>query len=105
MRNEFTAKTKLKAFEAAHGHCVRCTAKLYPGKIRYNHRIPDYLTHDNGLDNCEVLCVNCDHPQTYEVDIPAIAKTRRIIKKHAGIKKPRRMKRWRRFDGSIVEAT
>lgn len=105
MRNEFTAKTKLKAFEAAGGHCVRCTAKLYPGKIRYNHRIPDYLTHDNSLDNCEVLCVNCDHEQTYKTDIPAIHKVKRVMKKHAGIRKARSIRGWRRFNGDMVKAT
>lgn len=81
---------------------MRCTAKLYPGKIRYNHRIPDALGGENNLANCEVLCVNCDRPQTYEVDIPLIAKSKRIIKNHAGIRKPRRMTRWRNFAGEIV---
>ena len=95
---------KLQAFELANGQCTRCTAKLYPGKIRYNHRIPDYMGGENTLANCEVLCVNCDHPQTYGKDIPTIAKTKRIIKKHAGIKKRRSITGWRRFDGSIVTA-
>ena len=104
MRREFSARVKLQAFELANGQCTRCTAKLYPGKIRYNHRIPDYMGGENTLANCEVLCVNCDHPQTYGKDIPTIAKTKRIIKKHAGIKKRRSITGWRRFDGSIVTA-
>ena len=102
MRQEFSAKTKLLAFEAAKGQCVRCSARLYPGKYRYNHRIPYYQGGDNSLANCELLCLACDSEQTYRHDIPAIAKTRRIRKRAAGIKKPRRITRWRRFDGSIV---
>jgi 5-methylcytosine-specific restriction enzyme A len=105
MRQEFTPKTKLQAFENAKGHCTRCTAKLYHGKIRYNHRIPDALGGDNSLANCEVLCLACDTPQTYGIDLPLIAKSKRIRKKAAGIHKPRRMTRWRRFDGTIVSAT
>ena len=105
MRKEFSAKTKLQAFETAHGFCTCCTAKLYPGKIRYNHRITDFDGGENTLANCEVLCLACDSVQTYGKDLPAIAKTKRIIRKHAGIAKPRRILGWRRFDGSIVKAT
>lgn len=41
---------------------------------------------------------------TAEITIPAIAKSKRIIKREAGVKKPRTMTRWRKFDGSIVHA-
>ena len=54
-RREFTSKIKLAAFERAKGQCERCTGKLYPGKFRYNHRIPDALGGEPTLDNCEVL--------------------------------------------------
>ena len=104
MRLEFTAKTKLQAFEETQGHCTRCTAKLYLGKIRYNHRIPCGQGGDNSLANCEVLCLACDRVQTYDIDLPAVAKTKRIARRHAGIRKPRRITRWRRFDGTIITA-
>lgn len=102
MRIEFSAKTKLQAFEEAKGHCVRCTAKLYPGKIRYNHRLPCAIGGDNSLANCEVLCLACDSVQTYGHDLPMIAKTKRVRRRHAGIAKQRRITRWRRFSGEIV---
>ena len=41
MRQEFTAKTKLLAFERCKGYCQKCSNKLSTGKIRYNHLIPD----------------------------------------------------------------
>ena len=104
-RHEFSSRTKLQAFENAGGHCTRCPARLYPGKFRYNHRIPDAQGGDNSLANCEVLCLACDWVQTYKIDLPAIAKTNRIRKRAAGIRKPRRITGWRRFDGSIVKAT
>ena len=104
MRREFSAKVKLQAFDNCGGLCVRCTARLYPGKYRYNHRIPDAIGGEPTLDNCEVLCLNCDTPQTYAIDIPRIAKAKRIRKKHHGIKKPRTIMSWRRFNGDIVRA-
>ena len=58
----------------------------------------------NNVDNCEVLCLACDKKQTYTIDLPRIAKSKRIAKRHAGIRKPRTITRWRRFDGTIVTA-
>jgi 5-methylcytosine-specific restriction enzyme A len=86
-RQEFPAKIKVAAFERAKKRCERCGAILIAGKFRYNHRIPDALGGQPTLDNCEVLCIACDSAQTYQTDIPAIAKTRRIRKREAGIKK------------------
>lgn len=104
-RQEFSAKIKVAAFERAKKRCERCGAMLIAGKLRYNHRIPDALGGQPTLDNCEVLCLGCDSEQTYKTDIPAIAKSRRIRKREAGIRKPRTITRWRRFDKTIVEAS
>ena len=102
-RHEFSAKTKALAAERAAGHCERCTAKLYPGKIRYDHDIPDYLGGENTLENCVVACVNCDRPKTAK-DIKRIAKAKRNFRSSHGIKKQRTITRWRKFDGTIVIA-
>lgn len=104
MRREFPAKIKVAAYERSKGRCERCTAFLVAGKFRYNHRIPDAIGGEPTLDNCEVLCLACDAPQTYEIDIPRIAKTRRIRKREAGVKKPRSLRQWRKFDGTRVFA-
>lgn len=105
MRREFSAKTRLQAFERSKGHCERCPSRLYPGKFRYNHRIPDALGGEPTLENCEVLCLGCDTKQTYETDIPLIAKATRIRKRAAGIRKPRTMTRWRKMSGQPVFAS
>lgn len=104
MRREFSAKVRVAAFERAKGRCERCTGLLRPGKFRYNHRTPDALGGEPTLDNCEVLCIACDHPQTYGKDIPAIAKSKRIRKHRAGVRKPRTIRAWRKFDGTPVYA-
>lgn len=105
MRREFPARVKVEAFERAKGRCERCTSLLMPGKFRYNHRIPDALGGEPTIDNCEVLCLGCDAPQTYQKDIPAIAKTMRIRKRAAGVKKLRTITRWRRMNGDPVFAS
>jgi 5-methylcytosine-specific restriction protein A len=84
-RREFPAKVRLAAYERAGGHCEVCTAKLYPGKYRYDHRIPDALGGEPTLQNCVVQCVACDAPKT-AADLTTIAKSKRIRAKHAGIK-------------------
>lgn len=104
MRHEFSDKVRLAAFERAKKRCERCTAMLVAGKIRYNHRIPDYFGGPNTLENCEVLCLACDSPQTYGKDIPAIAKSRRIRKREAGIRKPRSIRMWKKFNGTGIFA-
>lgn len=103
-RQEFSVRVKLDAFERCKKKCERCGSILIPGKFRYNHRIPDALGGLPILDNCEVLCLGCDSEQTYTIDIPKIARSKRIRKSEAGVKRPRTMTRWRRFSGEIVIA-
>jgi 5-methylcytosine-specific restriction endonuclease McrA len=82
----------------------RCPAKLTIGKYHYDHVIPDGLGGEPTLDNCAVLCVACHKDKTASKDVPAIAKTKRIQDRQRGIKKPRSMTRWRKFDGTVVTA-
>ena len=104
-RQEFTKQIKAEAFLQAKGRCVRCGSLLRPGRFRYNHQIPCELGGQGTLDNCEVLCLGCDGEQTYKKDIPAIAKSRRIRIRRAGVSKPRTITRWRRFNGEAVVAS
>ena len=103
-RYEFTAKIKVAAFERANGHCQECTRKLYTGDIHYDHVIPDANGGTAQLDNCQVLCRSCHNGKTYERDIPAIAKGKRIRRRNIGIRRPRSFRGWRRFSGEIVFA-
>jgi 5-methylcytosine-specific restriction protein A len=86
VRQEFSAKTKAQAFERSGGHCEECTAKLYPGKIAYDHVIPDGLHGDNSLGNCAVLCVAC-HGKKTPGDVANIARAKRRQRRHIGIKR------------------
>lgn len=81
-RREFPAKVKVAAFQRANGRCEACTAKLMPGKIRYDHILPDQLGGEPTLENCACICSACHTAKTSRQDVPAIAKAKRIQQKH-----------------------
>lgn len=87
-RREFTDKIKVDAFTRAGGKCEKCTGHLYAGKVHYDHRIPDAMGGEPTLANCDVLCAACHGVKTQTLDVPAIAKVKRIRAKHIGAKKP-----------------
>lgn len=106
MRREFSKQVKRDAFARANGFCegVGCDAKLSAGKFHYDHDIADALGGEPELWNCKVLCVACHAEKTGKHDAPRIAKTKRIRDRQQGIRKPRSLRRWRKFNGEIVEA-
>ncbi len=100
VRAEFSAKTKVLAFQRAAGFCegtviddqagmVRCCARLTVGKFAYDHVVADGLRKDNSLTNCAVLCLPC-HAAKTRGDVRAIARAKRIERKHLGISKAKR---------------
>jgi 5-methylcytosine-specific restriction enzyme A len=102
MRAEFSRATKLLAWRRARGHCEHCGA-LLAGKVpHYDHINPAAFDGGNNLSNCQVLCVNCHDGKTSKQDVPAIAKSNRIRSRHAGIRKERTIRAWRKFDGAPV---
>lgn len=102
MRREFPPKVRVAAFERANKRCEKCTAFLVPGRFTYDHRVADFMGGEPALENCQVICEACDKDKTYRQDIPAIAKTKRVIKRRAGVRKPRTITSWRKFSGKIV---
>jgi 5-methylcytosine-specific restriction enzyme A len=94
-RAEFSAKTKALAFQRAAGFCEgivdgeRCGARLTVGKFAYDHIIADGLRKDNSLENAAVLCIQC-HAAKTPGDVRAIARAKRIERKHLGITKSKR---------------
>jgi 5-methylcytosine-specific restriction enzyme A len=101
-RREFPAKVKVAAFERAKGHCEKCGARLVPGKIRYDHILPDWMGGAPTLENCQAVCTTCDAPKT-AADQGDIAKVKRIQAKHIGAKRSTWRSKWKRkMDGSVV---
>ena len=111
MRTEFTKKTMREAYERSEGLCegiladgTRCNANLAHKPHHYDHIIPDGIGGKNDLQNCQVLCKPCHAIKTGKIDIPMIARSKRVRDKHIGIKKPRTITRWRKFNGDVVIA-
>jgi 5-methylcytosine-specific restriction endonuclease McrA len=99
MRNEFSAKVKVAAFERAKGFCEECTAYLYPGKFHFDHIRPAGLLGEPTLKNCRVLCINCHGAKTQDEDLPRIVKAKHQQRAHLGAKRkynwPKRpMRNW-----------
>lgn len=87
-RREFSRKTRAQAFERAAGCCEGCGAKLKVGEAEYDHVLPCELGGDNGLENCEVICVPCHKEKTAD-DVKRIRKSDRQRDSLSGAKKPK----------------
>lgn len=105
MRQEFTAKVKAAAALRANGNCECCTRRLLTGDFHYDHEIPDGLGGEPTLENCRVLCRACHSVKTSTLDVPRIAKSKRNFRTAHGIKKPRTITTWRKFNGDVVRAS
>lgn len=105
MRREFPPKVRVAAFERAGGVCehrasgVRCSTKLRPGDLFYDHVIPDALGGEPTIENCQCLCKAHHDPKTREEDVPRIAKAKRQARNHIGARQkrpwPKRPMNWR----------
>ena len=107
-RREFSAKTKRAAWERAGHHCEECSVLIKPENgPEYDHRIEDYFNGGNSLDNCRVLCIGCHKTKTRKQSA-IIAKSRRLLKKQAGLTRKKKainnrgFTAWRNFSGKIV---
>jgi 5-methylcytosine-specific restriction endonuclease McrA len=86
-RAEFDRKTKRDAFLRAGGKCERCTAKLFPGNVEFDHALPCALGGDNSLANCVCLCRTCHRTLKTPEDIRRIRKADRQQSRNLGIRK------------------
>lgn len=85
-RREFSAKTRKAALKRSNMRCEavgdwyglgpgqRCHAGLAHG-VEYDHIILDANSHDNSLENCAAVCINCHKHKTRYHDTPLAAKT------------------------------
>ena len=108
-RTEFPKRVKIAAFKRccnANGipHCETCGNPLNAGNIIYEHVQPDGLGGEPTLENCKVHCKNCATKKTVEDDNPIMQKADRQLKANYGMRRPRTIRQWRRFNGEIVYA-
>lgn len=96
-------RVKLRIWQREEGRCSITKLKIDARKdaFEYEHRIALCNGGRHAEDNI-VLVLKAAHKAKTAADVKARAKIDRIRKREAGIKKPRTIKSWRRFDGSVV---
>lgn len=95
------ARVKIRVFDLFNGHCAICTTRVTTAA--YDHAVALINGGAHRESNLQLLCVPCHKVKT-RADVAEKSVTARIRAKHLGIKKPRTMRSWRRFDGTIVHA-
>lgn len=97
-------RVRLRVFEKHKGVCYLSGRKIMPGdKWHIEHPLALINGGENRESNMAPALVD-PHKVKTAADLVQKAKNDRVRKRHLGIKKPRTMTRWRRFDGSIREA-
>ena len=99
MRSEFAKPTKRAALRRAKGLCEacglaygfkrgqRCNAPLSYG-VEFDHypiRAADGGS--SALENCVAVCIRCHRWKTHKIDLPEIAKGKRVADKFSGVSK------------------
>ena len=115
MRLEFSKQVRRDALTRSNGFCegilsdgTRCSANLWQKARHFDHVIPAAIGGDNSLQNCQCLCEPCHRVKTTKIDVPIIAKSKRISDKHNGIRKvskfacSRSSKFKKKMDGTVV---
>lgn len=98
------ARVRVRVFEKHGGKCAICTLPIV-GKLRpaIDHIQAIINGGKNRERNLQLLCVPC-HAGKTKADVRQKSTEYRKRMKAQGHKKPRAMTRWRRFDGTIVQA-
>lgn len=87
----------------SHGHCMKCGLRTVKVPGQCDHITPLILGGEHRETNLQWLCVPC-HAAKTRLDVKLKSKVARVRKKHIGIKKPRTIRAWRKFNGEIVYA-
>ena len=85
--------------------CHKCRRSI-AGKLRaeFDHVIPLIIGGKHSESNLQLLCNEC-HAAKSKLDVKIKVKVARVRKQHLGLKKPRTIRSWRKFNGDIVHAT
>lgn len=98
-------RVQVRVFQKYRGICPKCTRKLAQiNNWQCDHIIALVNGGENRESNLQPLCASPCHSQKTKVDVAEKSVVARKRAKHLGIKKPRTITRWRKFDGSIVHA-
>ena len=99
------ARVRLRIWDRCLGRCYITGYRIYPGdKYEYDHIIALALGGQHREGNI-ALVLSGVHKEKSRNDRRLQAKSDRIRKRHAGIKKPRKITGWKNFRGEPVRAS
>ena len=96
-RRRFSPLERAKFFDAANGHCEKCTRKIpHSDDWDLDHRIPLSLGGTNDDGNIQVLCSWCHDDKTAgsSGDTATAAKSKRVYVQNVVPGRHRRSKSW-----------
>lgn len=98
-------RVRLRVFEKHNGVCYLSGRKIMAGdKWQLEHPLAIINGGENRESNMAPALVE-PHKVKTAADLAQKAKNDRVRKRHLGIKKPRTMRSWRRFNGTAVYAS
>jgi hypothetical protein len=89
-RAEFPDSVKVARFRYAGGKCEICLKTIVTIAHYDHYPVPAAIGGPGTFDNCRVLCKTHHEEITRTVDVPAIAKTKRISETRMGLRAPKR---------------
>lgn len=95
---------KVRVFERYGGVCYLSGIKIESGMDWELEHIQALCNGGEHRESNMAPALVAPHKDKTRADRRLKAKNDRVRKKHLGLKKPRKITRWRRFDGSIREA-
>jgi 5-methylcytosine-specific restriction endonuclease McrA len=97
-------RVRQRVFDRHNGICYLSGRKIMPGnKWQLEHPLALINGGENRESNLAPALVEPHKVKTAE-DVKQKAKNDRVRKRHLGIKKPRTIRAWRKFNGEIVHA-
>lgn len=104
-RKTLSRLARVRIWDAHHGTCCICYTKIPHGKPWIvEHIKPLWLGGEDDERNMGPAHEHCARDKTSK-EAPVKAKSDRVRANHLGIKKPRSIRRWRKFDGTPVYAS
>jgi 5-methylcytosine-specific restriction endonuclease McrA len=98
-------RVRLRVWDRFGGRCACCSRKINAGeKWEADHATALVNGGSHRESNLQLLCAWC-HSSKTKADVAQKAVTYSKRKANLGIKKPRKITRWRKFDGSIREVS
>lgn len=97
-------RVRLRVFERCGGICHLSGVRIKAGDQWDCDHVVALINGGEHRERNLAPALRVEHRKKTAADVKLKAKVARVRKKHLGIKRPRTMTRWRKFNGTIVHA-